>query len=448
MGKQKKAQISIFLIVGVVLLITLSLISYIIFNSKIAEREKNLEVYDTSQLTPFVSNCLELSAINNLQKFGVKEKMLENAINPDIEKCVNEFEAFKEQGYVVTYQYPKVDVEIYEGVISFLLDYPIKLEKQDFVYEKSEFEYFVNRDNKYDLSLDRNRIMTKEVRLFSPDKKMELIIPKGTIVNKNEIRINIKNNDYDKDKYGLVIPLVYKFSDGLTFSRPATLIYYYDETPLPLLLDENSLRISYYDPDLDKMVELPTEVDTINKKIISQVEHFTDVTVTTNCNCLDLTQAKKELDIKKPGIIFDLIDANIYEQPLEYEEENGEPTGTTVECTKSSDCTVPYCENGGLGAANCVDGKCKSFCLCETYENCASGQICEEGICKVGEVTNGGDEEQTTYEEANITKTELPGGGYKYKFRMKPSDCNEEGVCFVALVVVDDSKVIWEGEEE
>jgi hypothetical protein len=50
----------------------------------------------------------------------------------------------------------------------------------------------------------------------------------------------------------------------------------------------------------------------------------------------------------------------------------------------------------------------------------------------------------TTCSESNITRTELPTGGYTYKFKLKPSDCKENGVCYVALVVVDDSKVIQE----
>jgi len=535
--EKKKGQLAIFIIVGVILLLIFGIIFFSI--NKIKQKpleEVDLTNVDEIQLKNFISSCVDNVASEGVNTLGFRDNALEQYMNYNIQRCTNNFEDFEKQGFKVNISTINSTVTISENAVAAYVNYPVEITLKDFNFKSYIFNFILNKKDSYKLPVENNRIKNT-ITITSPDGRMELIIPKNTIVNKDEIKISMRNNDYDKDKNAVMIPFIYEFTEGVIFSPAATLIYSYDEKILPKLTDENSLKISYYDKSKRKMVQLSSVVDPVHNKITSSVEHFTDVTVTTDCSCLNKEQAEKELELEKPKTIFDLSDEECVQEREEQEEEEeqeAECSPDASECNDFLPCEegepISKCEDGkcvyGCGIYECMNNEecdedkiCEEFtkaCIeitcdknedCSSYENyicdtennkcvrviCENNEecspygayicdtennkcieatcedndycielfgedyICIDNGCVVEEEQEEEQEEEeteeeempiTTCEEAQITKTENEDGSVNYRFRMKPSDCGEDGVCYLAFMVQDDSKIIGFSPEE
>jgi hypothetical protein len=357
----KRGQISLFIIIGIVLLMIVG--GFLVIFNKLEKEPPKEEIKstgsDSKQLNSFVSLCVKDVVEEGFNTLGFRENALEQYMNYNIQKCTNKFSDFEKQGYEVKISTINSFVDISENSVSAYVDYPVQIYLGDFLYESDTFNHIIDRNAVYKLNIENEKTKATHI-IRSPDRRMELIIPADTYVNTDTITISMRKNDYDKDENAIMIPFIYEFSQA-TFYPAATLVYTYDDKLLPALTDKTSLTISYYDKDSRKMVQLPGEVDTNFNKITSSVEHFTDVTVTTDCSCLNKEQAERELELEKPKIIFNLSDQ---------------------ECIQGFSCT-----------------------------------------------------------DAEITKNEE-----NYAFRMKPDDCGEDGVCYLAFVVIDENKIIKQGE--
>ena len=229
MRKQKRAQIGVFLIVGLVILMVFGLVSYLSYKSRTAIKGVGISVDDSAQINNFVSTCLKDAVNNNLHKYGAKENVLENAVTLSIKDCVNDFKVFKKQGYKVTQLNPKVDVEITNTSLVTSLSYPLEFEKKDIVYKEDSFNYLIDRISGTEIRTDNEGRTLNTVTVTSDDGKAELIILKGTNVNNHNVYVKIKDNTYDKEKYGLMSSLVYEFQPtGITFDPKAILRIMYE----------------------------------------------------------------------------------------------------------------------------------------------------------------------------------------------------------------------------
>lgn len=453
--KKKKGQLAIFIIVGIILIFAFGILLVMLNVAKEKPlEERDLTAVDSDQLNNFISLCVENVVNDGVNTLGLRGNALEQYMNHNIQKCTNNFEDFEKQGFKVNISTINSTVTISENAVAAYVNYPVEITLKDFNFKSFLFNSILNRKEAYKLPVENGRIRDT-ITITSPDGRMELIILKGTRVNTDEIKIGMRNNDYDKDENAIMIPMIYEFTEGVTFSPSATLVYTYDERILPELTNENSLKLSYYDKNQRKMIQLPSVVDTKHNKITSSVEHFTDVTVTTDCSCLNKEQAEKELELEKPKIIFNLSDEECVQETEEQEEEE-EVIECDVEDEDACKEVHPTCEvEGGQPWSGCIEEICKFGCACVDEEECSEGYKCENSECVLDEETEEEEEQEedeevpiTTCEESQITKTENEDGSVNYKFRMKPSDCGEDGVCYLAFMVQDDSKIIGFSPEE
>ncbi len=298
MFKKRKAQISLFLVLGIIILIIFSVFFYLSFTPQIPEEGVVIKLESSVELKEYVSSCLRDVVNNNVNRYGVKEEVLKNAINIDIKRCVNDFFSFKRQGYEVNYGNPIADVHITDTTITTYLNYPIELEKENYLFREENFIYILDRKSNIRLPVDSNGVTLRAVTITSPDGRAELIIPSGTRVTKPDLAISINDNTYNSQKFGLMSSIIYQFEpSGMSFSPPAILRISYEDSWFPKDFDESKLKVVYFDSNEERFISLPSDIDTRNNRITATVSHFTNFTI-AQCECFDLVKARSELSDK------------------------------------------------------------------------------------------------------------------------------------------------------
>ncbi len=237
---------------------------------------------------------------------------MENAVNLDIQRCVDEFSSFEKQGYIVIYGNPIVNVDITDTTITTYLNYPVQLEKDNYLFQEENFIYVLDRDSNIRIVTDRNGVALKAFTITSVDGRAELIVPQGIKVNSYELSVKIKDNRYDKQEYGLMSSIIYRFEpSGVNFDPGAILRISYEDSWFPEGFDETKLKIVYFDSREEKFVSLASDVDTVHNRITATVTHFTDFTI-AQCECFDLSKARSELSTV--GVVKDLQDVGITQE--------------------------------------------------------------------------------------------------------------------------------------
>jgi hypothetical protein len=115
----KKAQITIFIIISLVLLISVSLF---IFqnNSKVNFEDNRINNgNDNAKIENYVKECIEIVLIDAISQEGLKEIFkLETYVESNLLTCLDDFELFKQQGYDITFKKPISKIELNDYLIT------------------------------------------------------------------------------------------------------------------------------------------------------------------------------------------------------------------------------------------------------------------------------------------------------------------------------------------
>ncbi len=154
--KEKKSQVTIFILLGVVLLFVFI---FMLYQTNIAPEDPSLIGKDALPVKTFVDSCLErigIEATHKLTEFGGNvnelvfdkiptlrqmENNLSNYINGNIDDCLNDFEEFKSQGFVITAKRHEVKTSINEQDVTFLLKLPVEVKKSGKPENLKEFHF-------------------------------------------------------------------------------------------------------------------------------------------------------------------------------------------------------------------------------------------------------------------------------------------------------------------
>ena len=130
--REKKSQVTIFLILGVVMVIVVVTLVFIRNYSvkKTLEREiigANEIVFDVQPIKNFVEECLFIVSRNSLENNideNYIEGQLETFVENNIDACLD-FSVFEEQGFDISKGEVAIDVSINEKDVTFKMTYPI-----------------------------------------------------------------------------------------------------------------------------------------------------------------------------------------------------------------------------------------------------------------------------------------------------------------------------------
>jgi len=132
--EQKKSQITIFLILGAVIVITIAMLVVATrYSTKKTSKQEIIDskeiVFNVHPINNFIGSCLSIVSKDALNKtFGnppIKEK-LEEYVKNNIDLCLD-FSIFEEQGLDISRYVSSVDVSINKNDVVFRMTHPITI---------------------------------------------------------------------------------------------------------------------------------------------------------------------------------------------------------------------------------------------------------------------------------------------------------------------------------
>ena len=296
----KKGQVSMYVIIGIVLIILVAGALLLFNKNKKAEMDLGSDSVQFSgvrkdNIQNFVEDCMKDSLIEAIVVYGLPyngEAGLTNEVLSTTLKCIDAFNVFSDE-YEITYGVPTADLNLDDSdVISYVLYLPVEAIKngESFTFEKFQYDF---SKSVYSRDFD-NGVATKDIRLESVDRKSILMIPKGTEVTDSEgnpieyVSLKLKDKRADGQRNSFVVGnLVYEgIPDGAQFSQPVEFRFEYSDQDIENLLEagttEEDITCTYL-ADSGFHVPWPSLVDVENNVLTCEIEHFTDNTINAGC---------------------------------------------------------------------------------------------------------------------------------------------------------------------
>ncbi len=284
----KKAQMTIFFIIGLVFVILVSIMIFSQRNLISSDKNKISSVSfaeDSNNIKALKDACIEES----IQKAAVyrsfedteeNEKELEEYIKYYAYNCMN-FNSYVQQGYTVSKTTPTsastiVNVDINDETITVSGKYPVVIQEGEQISTYSDFSYSYEKSRFLNLA---NGEATKNTNLVSSDGgTFSLSIGEGTSftdyngnkLNNLQIKV-VDKRDVSNNPYVLGNQ-VYFVTDSQA-SSPVRTCMRYNTDQFPDV-NEGDLALAWYDEARDIWVVEISEVDLTSKAVCSENTHF------------------------------------------------------------------------------------------------------------------------------------------------------------------------------
>lgn len=294
----KKAQVTLFIIVGLVLVI--AAVGFFLLQSQPTDIDNKGYLSDTASLESAhnvlnmqIQKCLETLTMEAIDIKGIGDgsaEMIRAFINLKLDECID-FEYITNQGFSIDKAGFETVVVVNEDTILVELSYPMTIRKDRSVSTLDTFSYSIKRLTTERLELSGSGATVKEVRIRTEDEDAELVIPEGTVITRpdgtvaDELSLNIVEKNFGGLSNNVVLgQIVYGgIPDGVTFSKPLVLNIKYNPEDLPADEPEENIVVGWLNNGV--WVGLPSVVDTENKIVSAKIEHFTNFTILVpSCN--------------------------------------------------------------------------------------------------------------------------------------------------------------------
>ena len=232
---KKKGQITVFIIVGIVMLMSFSIM--LLIRGQFGDKEEDITKVDTSNIRNFIEGCVQQTARQSLFYFGfiggdvapdpwaeyyiyddfykipfyyhqgknnmpskttVERDILAQYIDTKLHRCIGNFEAFKD--FEVSYKQPFTNVDI----------------NDDFVLFKTNFEVTTRRDGEstkilpnylVTIPLQLNNMLTITGRVIDMAVADDGIVPWSFLTDSNDENLNVTAYmDFNKN-------IIYRMTD-------------------------------------------------------------------------------------------------------------------------------------------------------------------------------------------------------------------------------------------
>ncbi|MEM2138750.1 MAG: hypothetical protein QXM96_01200, partial [Candidatus Woesearchaeota archaeon] len=274
----KKAQITLFLVIGLVVLI---LVGFFLFSKQPLKDIKSENKFDdTTNIRNYIYKCLEELSYKSIEKYGAENSktLIEAYIKDNLKKCVDK-NYFINIGFNVVTQEPNVNLVISEDNINFNLYYPLKLTKGSEKIEFNEFQFIFKKET---FLITEKGIIKKYTNLISSDKKAILTFNEDTKAydsNGNpvdKISLKVLDRNYNGLRNPVVVSnVIYEGSpDGLTFDKPVYMTIKLTKEDIKGI-DTSALYLAYYDEPTGLWIAVPESVfDREKLEVRGTITHF------------------------------------------------------------------------------------------------------------------------------------------------------------------------------
>jgi GH25 family lysozyme M1 (1,4-beta-N-acetylmuramidase) len=303
----RKGQATLFIIIAMVIIIggALLLQAYKSSRSPAPQNPDYTSSADRDSISFFINSCLEYTTKNAILEHGLKpgvsEARIQEYIRLNLPLCTDGFSTYKSKGFSVAEGKISPTVQISDDVVAVGLDYPVQFTKGDTVISYQNDSYLYHRKIMKDI------LPTEDTYIVSDDQRTQFIIPAGTqaTVDGNpvtSIGMQLVDRNFDGQTNKVLAGMVaFKgLPDGVQFSKPITIIHYYNSEDIPTTIPESDLRLAFYSKELGVWVAFPTSVDTVNDVLMSHTTHFTTFGAVLRCTSQkDLTEHVTTLLVKQ-----------------------------------------------------------------------------------------------------------------------------------------------------
>lgn len=283
----KKGQITIFVIIGIILLVAiLFIITISPKKEKIPEIDLALSI---NQIKSFTDSCIKITLEKGIFDVGfIEVGELESYINNNLKNCTGNYNIFN--GLNITEGPISSEVKITDDdeSLDLKINYLLNIQKENKTAEISEF--FSKYGLEFESSIHSiNGITSTPLVVDSKNNLARLNIPEGIISLNSDgsylksVNILIKDKKSFPSSPGRIIGnLVYDLRpDGAKFNKSITLEIKYDDENNDSYVDgttikKRNIEIAYFNRSKNEWVSIPTEVDKTMNIARAEITHFSE----------------------------------------------------------------------------------------------------------------------------------------------------------------------------
>ncbi len=294
---QKRGQISLFLIVGIVILLVSGL--FMMIKRPNADRTEQALRQDYLAVESYINSCLERGLLS-AEDLGLRDDLKaqhEALIDSELKKC-SDFSVFK--GVSIISGIAKSEVSLTDDSFSVSAKYPIMILRENSRIGIDRFRSQISRE--IDVTLENEKV------IVAPDRKAELKIRDGFLLNnlpiwEAGIRIvdsGLENAGSETVAGGVAFRIL---PDKAEKENGATLTLKYNDANLPV--SESSLAIAYYNETSHLWEALQSNSDQNANKVSAEISRFGTYAVVYGMMSQNFAENKDYYD-SQPNIPVDL----------------------------------------------------------------------------------------------------------------------------------------------
>lgn len=297
----KKSQVTIYIMLGVVLIMLISLIVYFNNQQKILDINQDLiDGSDAKILESVTKTSSPIALSDGIYDHGLDQESLRayvsNVVKNDLDSTIKEIEDIGVDVEKGPYAF---DLEVTDLSIIIKGTYEIKMQNGDEVDTWKDFEFTLPLLVTYELDLDDDCKTKEDLYYYSSDKLAKIHIPVNTVVkdgNGNCLRefgIRASPNTAPLS----VFTVSYDFlPNGATFDPYFEMEMYYNQDEFERVrsiyssygynFKEENIKVGYYDSEGDiyrPYDDHPQTVDTVENIVYAKPTHFTWLFALTGC---------------------------------------------------------------------------------------------------------------------------------------------------------------------
>ncbi len=375
----KKAQLTIFMILGFVILVSFGFIFIISTDQKIETPYPLSLEQEKIEISLKTEECIKIQAKEAINLYGIdasSNKEIAQYIEKNLQACANP-SLWEEKGLDI--EEGTIQSESLVSVNSMLIrvKYPVRLEKEKIATETSDYFYSLKVKENRTLPVDMHGFMVRDSIFEMEELGAKLEIKRETFVkdlsnlkkgdeslpNAEYIYFEARSNKIVDNMDLPVSNLIYNLGFNDTWFYPAarlTLSYRNIKSDVK----EDDLRILYYSYFLDEWIELKTDIDKNEKTLSADIYHLTPFAIGTK------SQIKEDFSVyynKQESGMGQITGEVILNQDLQA------PSESQIEDIKKEikeKFTNAPCDNSGLPDAQCTMFYCNAYLKGFPTERC------------------------------------------------------------------------------
>lgn len=303
-----KGNITIFVIIGLIIIISLSFVMLKIpesdnTNTEDLSNEKTNTKY-------YIDTCLDHTTTEAVELLGFgSETAIAAYVDSRLLSCVGNFSFVKD--YEISFGEPKSNVLINNEVVFVDLNFPIEIKKQSAKTKIDEFQYSLKRLTSFKLE---DGLIPKGSVFFSNDENLIATVDEDTEAVDNrgravkELSFNLLDKNFDDLNNGVVLGnIVYEgLPNGAKFDPALKITIGLKKQDLPSGYPENAPQIAWYDKDNDIWRTYPSlgyDEDENYYYYSAEVSHFTPMAIVS---CGSATAGESNVPLIIPmGKVFE-----------------------------------------------------------------------------------------------------------------------------------------------